>query len=199
MQTNAQTNAESKYGFNTLHKILRLLLTPLHLLFAVFGGYVIAAAVLILSTPIAQDTNALMVGVFVGISVCSITIMGLGIIASRIYFLVLMWGSALLSYVVVSADEVEVRMWPYYHVSCHWEYVERIVNRWDTKRVSFKLNEVVTIPENRLTIYFRPNEGWMKFMLPATDFNPNIFTGYPKGKLAYDLARYAPHLFPSDK
>lgn len=199
MRANSLTTSKSKCRFKILHQILMVLLTPLHVLIAVLGGFVIATAVSMLFTPITLSANALFVSILLLANECALIPLGLFIIISRIYLLGLKWGSALLSYVVVSADGVEVRMWPYYHVSCRWEDVTRITNRYNSKLVSFKFNKVDQIPEGRMTLLFRPKDGRLKFTMPENSFHPEGFRGYPKGDLASDLARYAPDLFPSSQ
>lgn len=111
-----------------------------------------------------------------------------------IYFLVVTIGNALLSYLKVSPNGLEMRSWPYQGLRCRWEDIERVG--------AYKLLGLIPFDAlylkradpvgPQITVNFRRLLGLRTPPVMVL----SGFQGWPTGPLAADLRAYRPDLFP---
>ena len=98
------------------------------------------------------------------------------------------------AYLKVSSRGIEYQMWPFGGVRCQWSDADRIGKGILTGDVIyFKEGERFGTPAGSLGIIQR-----ILPIRPPKLIQLSGFSGWPEGKLAQDLQRYAPHLFDKD-
>jgi hypothetical protein len=115
-----------------------------------------------------------------------------------VWILIVVWkaGNLIVSGVTPSPQGLEVRNWPLYRVLLPWDQMPNS-QTWQRMPGMLHLDNALDRPEGAFTLWLR------KFFLR---FTPKIgrsislygVQGYPKGKFADQLRRYAPQLFTEE-
>ena len=124
-------------------------------------------------------------------------LLGIGIM--RLPLLIMRVGSLMASYVVVSPDALDIRLWPLYHGRLRWEDIKLVSEsrRWGGSGEMLSLKEAKQLAEGPVTISLRKMLRWVSRNEPR--FLPlRAIQGHPRGGFADDLRRYAPHLFTAE-
>jgi hypothetical protein len=107
-------------------------------------------------------------------------------------------GNLVASYVIVSPEALEIRLWPLYHVRLRWEDVERVgkTPSWGGAYEMLSLKEADDLPDGSTAIRLRKLLRFVK--TGPRSLSLRSIQGYPRGDFAANLRRYAPHLFPAE-
>jgi uncharacterized Tic20 family protein len=92
-------------------------------------------------------------------------------------------------YISVSPAGLEYRFWPYRHIRCGWQEVERVGKYYFTDVIYIKAYQIIGSSWS-----LRRPLKWLNFSNQAT-VPLNGMQGWPDGELKADLIRFAPGLF----
>ena len=134
--------------------------------------------------------NNLSLGVLAIIGFLSLIILGTGIIQAIMGF-----GQSLGTYLGITPDGIEYRLWPFYTLRCSWQDLTSIEKRKKTLGVQQDILYASRAETSGLGWKplrpFKHIYGWKTDYIIAL----STFEGWPKGDLANNLQQNAPHLF----
>jgi hypothetical protein len=116
-----------------------------------------------------------------------ITAFGLaaGFVAILSILLMLLVGEVMFSYLQVSPNGIEYRLWPFYHLEFQWDDIE-----------SIKQSRLLGVfPYDSMTVVTTNRSSYSTTTVLNQSISLSDFQGWPKGELAATLREYAPHLF----
>jgi hypothetical protein len=184
----SQPGSIHKYRWKLWYYLLQLLPIVAN---ALLLGYVVYGFIILAGTMIRAWSLAAVL-----LIPALLFLVGVGIM--RLPLLIMRVGGLLASYVVVSPDALEVRLWPSCHVRLRWEDVARAGKYpgWGGAYDVLSLEGAEELPEGSIAI-------WLRRLLRFVKTGPRSLPlkniqGYPRGGFADDLRRYAPHLFTAE-
>ncbi len=99
------------------------------------------------------------------------------------------------SYLKISPEGLEYQAWPTYHIRCAWDDVQALGRRGLPMKADVLLLRQATELGRPITMRLRKRLGMdTQYFIPL-----NTIDGWPNGKLADALKRYAPQLFTDSK
>ena len=113
-----------------------------------------------------------------------------------IFFIVFIGGQELFSYLKISHQGLEYRLWPNYRIRCRWKDVDRIDKG---KIYGIFPADFIYLKDAEETRHLLFGGMVRNFIYPPHTIPIYEMKGWPDGKLAQTLQSYVPHLFPENK
>jgi hypothetical protein len=185
----SQRGLMRKYRWSLSHYLLQsvpILANMLLLVFVIYGFIILSGLVIH-----AQSLPVLwLLPVFLVVPVAGVL---------QIILFIVRVGSLVASYVVVSPDALEIRLWPLYHLRLRWEdaaSVREPSGEGESDEV-LSLKKAKELDEGSTVVWLR--KVLRRFVGDAPRFlSLQTIQGHSQGGFADDLRRYAPHLFAAE-
>jgi hypothetical protein len=198
---NLQDSSSTRIRFKPWLIIVRNLVTPLNVLVAGFGAFIVYISLGMieenatqLSSPGGDTLNTALLMCVPIVVLCPL---GLFVLASQTYVAILKLGSAAFSYVAVWPEGLEVNFWPNFHLLCPWSNIQRM----DKGLYSTPSNLMLifpgakAMPDRYFARLFRVNRFFPFQSGVEPQLTPAGFQGFPNGHLETALRENAPQLF----
>jgi hypothetical protein len=152
-----------------------------------FNAFCMGTVVLVISKEMEIGALRLILSMIFGLPALGITIVSFALVLVAI-------GRAIFSYLLISEEGLEYHLWPAHKIRCTWNDVDQIKKSFlpfQGDILMLKSAEVLGFQKTLLS-FNKGNFGIVKTIPVIPLFQ---IDGWPKGNLASELKKYAPHLF----